>query len=670
VADAQAADARGFAYHPALDGLRGIAVAAVVAYHLGWIRGGYLGVDAFFVLSGFLITSLLVREHEADGHIGLRAFWARRARRLLPALLLLLVVLAVVARDTTPRRDFLGALGYVANWQHIWANVSYFDAFTQPSPLRHTWSLAVEEQFYLLWPIVVAVVLRIGGRRALAVTCLAGIAASAVLMAAWYEPADPSRVYYGTDTRAQLLLVGALLALLSLRRCSQTLGMIALALCVAAMVALPDHAHALYRGGMLLNATFVAVVLAAVVSRPDARLARVLGVAPLRGLGKVSYGVYLWSWPVIVLITSARTGLSGPALAGFRLAVIASVTLLSYAIVERPVRRWSVDPQRVLVGAAAALVATALVAMVVVPHQKRNVVYLTDGPSLSDLARRGETPAPVVSSVPVPVPVPPVPPAPPTGTASAPAALLRPPHRIAIVGDSVAASLAFGLDAVAPQFGIDVVKRAFPGCGVAVGVPLGPDDRPPPWAGACERVPVALEDLVARRNPDVVVWLSSLDAADRQENGVPLHWGRPEHRRALLAAMDAQVGRLTARGARVVFIAPPFPAPSRLNLRSSEADLTRLREYRALLMRYVHDHPTLLALVDLDPIVCPGGAPCPEVVDGDELRPDGMHFTTDSAPIVARRLVPLILASLSAPASPGCAGPRCSCSPAWCRRQS
>jgi peptidoglycan/LPS O-acetylase OafA/YrhL len=617
-----------------------------VAYHLGWIRGGFLGVDAFFVLSGYLITSLLVREHEARGRIGLPAFWARRARRLLPALALLLSVLLVVARDSTPRRDLFGALGYVANWQRIVTNSSYFDAFAQPSPLRHVWSLAVEEQFYLLWPLVVAVVLRFGGRRLLAITCVAGAAASALLMAVWYEPQDPSRVYYGTDTRAQLLLIGALLALLSLRRCSQLLGIGALACCVAAMALVADHTDALYRGGMLVNATLVAAVIAAVVSRPGARLARTLGVAPLRGLGKVSYGAYLWSWPVIVLITSTRTGISGLPLDGLRIIVIAAVTALSYLLVERPVRRWLPAPRRVLVASTVALAVLALVAVAVADKPSPDPVFRADGPSLSELARTGVTPAPVVSSVPAP----PAPPAPaPVAGAMGASVERRPPHRIAIVGDSVAASLGFGLDAVSSDFGIDVVKRAFPGCGVAVGVPLGQDGRPPTWAAACKAVPLALDDLVTDRDPDVVVWLSTLDDVDRQEDGVALRWGTPEHRHALLAAMDTQVARLTARGARIVFVLPPFPAPNRFDVPYAEADLQRLREYRALLRTYARDHRGPGVMVDLDAIVCPAGPPCPRTVDGTELRPDGEHFTEDSAPIVAGRLVPMIMNALRAP---------------------
>ena len=627
---AAAAGATRFPYHPALDGLRAIAVVAVVAYHLGWIRGGFLGVDLFFVLSGFLITSLLVGERERSGRVDLAAFWARRARRLLPALLLLLAVLLVVARASTPRADVFATLSYVANWQHIWADASYFDLYREPSPLRHAWSLGVEEQFYLVWPLLVAVAYRIGGRRALAIACVAGIATSVLLMARWFDPDDPSRVYYGTDTRAHLLLVGAVLALLPLRRWSQRLGLLALVSCVVAMFAVPDDLPALYRGGMVLNAVPIAVVLGAVVSRPDARLARALGVAPLRSLGRVSYGVYLWSWPVIVLVTAEHTGISGAPLDALRLAVIAGGTCASYWLVERPIRGVRTSGSLVLRISGLALAGLAVVAAVVVPVPRTEPVFVSDAPSLDELEAR--VPASVVA------------PPEPVATPAPPGA--RTPRRIAIVGDSIATSLGWGMDAVAPDYGADAVMRAIPGCGVAIGVPLDDRGDPYPWGEECaRRVPLTLEDLVATSDPDVVVWLSSLDLVHREVDGRVLEWGTTEHRSALLDAMDEARLRLTGRGARVVFIAPspptvvddypPFPGYAQ----------RRLVEYRELLVDYAADHPNDTALVDLQPIVCPGGHPCPVEVEGVRLRPDGAHFTEETSPVVARQLLPRILAA-------------------------
>ncbi|MGD0765697.1 MAG: acyltransferase, partial [Dehalococcoidia bacterium] len=218
-----------FSYRPGLDGIRALAVAAVLAYHADfpWARGGFLGVDAFFVLSGYLITTILLTEWNARGGIGLLAFWTRRARRLLPALYLMLIGVAIYAVFMASpleldkiRGDALATIAYVANWRPIFTGASYFDRFSIPSPLNHTWSLAIEEQYYLIWPLLLLFLLRV--RRltpnALLAVTLAMAAASAILMGALFQPGhDPSLVYYGTDTRAQSLLVGAALAMLLLR---------------------------------------------------------------------------------------------------------------------------------------------------------------------------------------------------------------------------------------------------------------------------------------------------------------------------------------------------------------------------------------------------------------------------------------------------------------------
>src|ERR687886_1892219 len=208
-------------YLPGLDGLRAIAVAAVLLYHadLAWIPGGFLGVEVFFVISGYLITALLLAEWRKRERLDLRSFWLRRARRLLPALLLLLLatlttfVLFLPGEVAKVRGDALSALGYVTNWYFILRQQSYFEVIGRPSPLLHLWSLAIEEQFYLVWPPLLLLLLRRWEKRGALVVALAGSLASAVLMALLFRPgADPSRVYYGTDTRAAGLLFGAALA--------------------------------------------------------------------------------------------------------------------------------------------------------------------------------------------------------------------------------------------------------------------------------------------------------------------------------------------------------------------------------------------------------------------------------------------------------------------------
>ncbi|HET9471382.1 MAG TPA: acyltransferase, partial [Usitatibacter sp.] len=214
-------------HHAALDSLRALAVLAVIAYHYdaSWARGGFLGVDLFFVLSGFLITTLLILEWRRSNRIATGRFWGRRARRLLPALMILLVLVAVITVNVIDpwkragvRNDGLASLFYVANWRFVAAKQGYFELFSAPSPLRHMWSLAIEEQFYLVWPLVTYAALRAGrgSLRLLAIVCAGGIALSIAVMAIVYKAGDPSRAYYGTDARAHTILLGALLAVVLL----------------------------------------------------------------------------------------------------------------------------------------------------------------------------------------------------------------------------------------------------------------------------------------------------------------------------------------------------------------------------------------------------------------------------------------------------------------------
>src|SRR5215211_3697054 len=367
-------------YSPGLDGLRALAVIAVLLYHadLAWIPGGFLGVEVFFVISGYLITALLLAEWRQRGLIDLKGFWMRRARRLLPALYVLLVVSLAFAVVFLPgevarlRGDVLAAFGYVTNWYLIFGHVSYFEAVGRPSLLQHLWSLAVEEQFYLLWPPVLALVLAIGASRLRRRRALAGAVASAVAMALLYAPGvDPSRIYYGTDTRSTGLLCGAAVAFLWLpddkyrpsetrhhrlelatrgrfrRRWGWTapllldvVGFAALGALVWFCLNLGEFRPLLYEGGFALVALATVVTIMAVVHPYSFMGARVLGSAPLRWIGVRSYGIYLWHWPVFMVTRpDLDVPIEGLPLLALRLSVTVLLADLSYRFVETPIRR-------------------------------------------------------------------------------------------------------------------------------------------------------------------------------------------------------------------------------------------------------------------------------------------------------------------------------------------
>lgn len=345
-------------YIPGLDGIRALAVLAVLCYHANysWALGGFLGVETFFVLSGFLITLLLLSEWQATGGINLKTFWLRRARRLLPAVWLLLLIMPLLsnlfARDALPRlkEDIPAALFYVTNWVYIFREVPYFEAFGRPPLLQQLWSLAVEEQFYLLWPLVLLLLLRMlkNNRSRLLGAIFLMIAISSVWMAVLYSPSvEPLRVYYGTDTRAAGFLVGAMLAMIgapwkapdaSSRVKLEVLGWSGLAALLILYNYLNEFRLFLYRGGILLTALASACVIMG-VSSPITSLSKLLESRILRWIGTRSYSIYLWHWPVFML---SRPGIDIhlPALlvrAG-QWVVTFGLAELSYRWIESPIR--------------------------------------------------------------------------------------------------------------------------------------------------------------------------------------------------------------------------------------------------------------------------------------------------------------------------------------------
>lgn len=438
-------------YAAQIDGLRGLSVLAVIFFHLrfAWADGGYLGVEAFFVVSGYLITSLLLHEFAFERRISLKRFWLRRARRLLPVLFVLLgavtITSLILARDYLQqlRVDTAAALAYITNWHLIFSDQAYFQAIERQSPLLHLWSLAIEEQFYLVWPLVLTVLLKIRSFKFAVMATGTLIVASLALGAWYYLEFGLDRAYYGTDSRLAGLLVGSLAAIflplhetkryanalnLSLKK---ALAWLAWPLLGGVLVMLSQVAPGSswpFFGGLLIFDVLVIALTLALIFNPQTWLGRLLGGPLLVWLGTRSYGLYLWHWPIFqftrpgtdIAITGWRNTL-------IRLGLTVAATELSYRLIERVIRYKSPkdrspQPRRMAAGMAAGMLAVSL-AFVFWPQVLAGQWPTAESLAL-DEARRGQLggveQAQIVETEPAPKPKP-----------------QRPDGLVTVVGDSV-----------------------------------------------------------------------------------------------------------------------------------------------------------------------------------------------------------------------------------------
>jgi peptidoglycan/LPS O-acetylase OafA/YrhL len=647
-------------YIPALDGIRGVAIIVIMGYHGGVFltSGGFYSLDTFFALSGFLITSLLISEWQRTTTIRLGRFWARRARRLLPALLLMLLGVALFAAFLVPagtyptlRGDTFSALFYYANWHFIANGSNYFNQTALTSPLTHTWSLAVEEQFYLVWPLVVLGLFKLWkSTRVLLVVCVVGAVASAVEMGLLYSPGNVNRLYYGTDTRAQSLLVGAALAAsLTLwgdhRRRAGTLrpgtepirrrlggdpawavqtlrgrvAVLAVGLAgvgvSAVLWTLVSYNDALaYRGGFFLAALATTAVLFSVVCSQRSVLARCLSVTPLRYVGRISYGMYLWHFPLFIYLDHARTGLTGYSLFAVRVAVTVLVATGSFYVVERPIRQgnilrgwrtWAVTPAAVL-GTAAALVAATSVPAVAVK-------------------------------------APPPPPASALDTG--------PPVRTLVVGDSTALTLDIGLNEHARDYGVVPFNGGILGCGVTDGAEYQEKGVDAPMAVQCRGTsppsqwPTLWRADIAKDRPNVVMILAGRwEVSNRTYDGRWTNIDNPTYAEYVQRELQSAVQVAGSSGAAVVLMtAPcydtgeqpdgqPWPEDSR----------TRLDIYNGIVRRVAASIPGTL-LLNFNAMACPGGQ-YEEFMEGQQVRlADGIHFTFTGGNVFAPRIWPFVV---------------------------
>lgn len=632
---------RTLAYSPALDGVRALAVICVMLYHGGTsvMGGGFLGVDIFFVLSGFLITSLLLLEFEQKARIDLLAFWGRRARRLLPALFLVLVAVALYAAllsgeaASAVRKDAAATLFYVSNWWFIVSGNSYFEQFQDPSPLTHTWSLAIEEQWYFVLPLVMVLLLpRLRSRKVIGLGLFALALLSAVEMA-WLAPdgGDPSRVYYGTDTRLQSLLVGAALATLltpgvvdRLRLPVRWLGPLSLAVVVALMLVMTENSPVLYRGGFLLLAFAAALLITSVQVHPDGSVARGLSLRPVVWVGKVSYGLYLWHWPVYVALSPARTGLTGVGLLALRLSVTFAIAAASFYLVEQPIRTGSLS--RLTSGQRLALLIGA-------PSVVLGLLGVTaasarpPAPDSLEAIRDSASRAPAASATSAPA------------TPGASATAVTEVHAV-LVGDSVPLSLFAAYQPGSVQ-GLTVTPGVQFGCGV-VPFEAALNGARMPMPHECRIWEEVRADQIAASGANLgVLFAGPWELYDRWIDGRTVPYTDPAWKEATVRdylRVLEEIADATTRQALVLSSchgAPEVDLPAVTLYQAGRYpgvvnDPARIRAVNEAAREAVARSGLNVTIIDPGPVLCAADKYRAEI-DGVTMHTDGLHFTEAGA---------------------------------------
>ena len=622
----------------ALDGLRAVALLIIMGYHfgVGWLQGGFFSLDIFYVLSGYLITGLLLDEYGKRHRVKLSAFWLRRARRLLPALLIVLVAVTVMVRFAEPaglypglRMDALSALFYFSNWWQIAASGNYFVATGAVSPLTHTWSLAVEEQFYLIWPLIVLIVMGLSrtvarGVRALLVLSVVGAVASAHEMALLFNPsANITRLYFGTDTHAQSILVGAALACVMttvqmrrgaegmapsahshmLRRVLVLMGMAGFVGTLSLTYFQNGTSWFDYRGGFMLSAVSAAAIIIGAACVPGGPIAAVLSLRPLVWLGTISYGAYLWHYPVSIYLDAARTGLSGLALLTVRFASTILLATLSFYLVERPVMIGTFW-RSVKAGIPAVSLLAGTVAIVLAGSTSDALAT----PSVAVLPNRPAQP----------------------GRNTVP---------ILLVGDSTALTLGFSLAYIPEEakYGANVIDVGNEGCGVAEGRFVEVNGTTRAVTGACNsespadaQWPALLQHDLSQYRPRVVVLLAGYwEVFDRTDPaGQVTNITQPSYAGYVEDQLRRFVAIASSAGRHVVMMTAPYYDASELPNGKSppQDDPTRVNDYNDLVRDVALDNPHTVTLVRLNHIVSPNGRFTSAIGNITIRAPDGIHF--------------------------------------------
>ena len=611
-------------YQPGLDGLRAVAVIVVLVFHseLGWMPGGFLGVSVFFTLSGFLITTLLLAEIDREGRVDLPAFWERRLRRLLPASLLTIIGVSFAAvwlsspvEQSRLRGDALAAVFYAGNWRSILAELSYDEIFSTRSPLIHLWSLGIEEQMYLIVPLVVAAVMsRTRASRRLGFVALA-LAGASTLVSVLLVSGD--RLYYGTDARAAELLIGVAAAALFGQNVSALdrrlpnplnwMPIVALGAILWLSRSSSTDSAWVYTG--LLPAFAVLSLLCVIGAIVPGPLRRVLAVPPLVWIGRLSYGLYLFHWPIFVWLDGDRTGLSGSALFGVQVAVTACLAVASYAFFEKPIRQ-----KRFLVTRRSLLAGLGVMT---------GVAVLVPVTMLDEVSGDPSTAVRVLSTVPSTV-------------AADVERVPQGPLRILVIGDSTAENVA---RAIADTDDMGVVSAGVLGCPLVSTSEVFDRPRASQETSYCpDNVEIVREHAEAVDLVLVVGGVSNQWSYMR-EDGVRVEPGSAEYQRDFDDLMEEMLKILEPWGVPVIVLDNPVT-------RSEEAVLGDEREahaaWRSQIERWDEDWEPV-ARISIDDALAP-----PDSADGRLQRPDGVHLEEVFAARIARDVLVPELVSVHA----------------------
>lgn len=604
----------------------------------------------FFVLSGFLITSLLLDELGRTGRIDLTGFWIRRARRLLPALVLMVLTVAA-AREFLPyqaltglRSDAIAAFLWIANWRFVAQKTDYFTQGAPPSPLQHTWSLGVEEQYYIFWPILliaVTLLLAVRAKRYFAKTTVGHVRLAALVIATlgalasgaaaiiFASDATRDRIYFGTDTRAQALLIGAAASALLVRdwsslnrgwcllrtRWGRRIARVMPIVGVTGLGAVTYFATGSvgeFRHGLLIAVAVAAVlVVAPVAVEQRGAVARLLAWPPLVWLGTISYGIYLWHWPIFLAVNGERTGWSGLELFGARCAVTVALAAASWWLIEQPIRRWR--PARVpLLPLAAATVATAAAAtMLVVP--------VGIGPGLREVGL-----PPGVSAVAA------VSPSPPGQSQPGPSAGPRDPNRpftVSVFGDSIGWTMMHYLP---PTPGFRFVDHTVIGCSLVRGTPYRYIGQTLEQRPECDSWPTRWSTQINQDQPDVALLIiGRWETVDRVNEGKWTHIGDQAFDAYLNFELQRALNIFDASGVRVMVATVPYSRggekPDGRLYPEDQPD--RVNQWNTMLRNVVRQHPNV-GIIDLNKKLCPDGVYTTKV-DGIQVRSDGVHLTPE-----------------------------------------